>query len=61
MLAVYSFNGSSDMSKHPQGGRRTLETSLISDIVDQQNTHSTSIVCSGDRSEALLSSSIPNL
>jgi hypothetical protein len=34
---------------------------LIRNIVDQQNTHGTSVVSSRDRPEALLTGSVPDL
>ena len=39
----------------------TIETLLVRDIVHQQNTHSTSVVCSCDRAKALLPGRIPDL
>jgi len=40
-------------------GKLTAETLLIGHIVDKQDTHGTSVVCSSNCSEPLLSSSIP--
>ena len=41
--------------------KRTIETLLIRHIVDQQDSHGTSVVSSSDGAEALLTSSIPDL
>jgi hypothetical protein len=40
---------------------RTVEGSLVGDVVNQQNAHSTSIVCGCDGTEALLASGVPDL
>lgn len=39
----------------------TLKTPSVCNIIYKQDSHSPSIVCSGDGSESFLSSSIPNL
>lgn len=39
----------------------TVKAALICDIVNQQNAHGTSVVCSCDCPETLLASSIPYL
>jgi hypothetical protein len=41
--------------------KRTIETLLIRHIVNQQNTHSTTVISSSNGTEALLASSIPDL
>jgi hypothetical protein len=38
---------------------RTVERTVISHIVYEQNTHSASVVCGGDSAEALLTSGVP--
>jgi hypothetical protein len=38
---------------------RTVERTVVSHIVYEQNTHSAAVVCSGDSAEALLASSVP--
>ena len=43
------------------GRQRTVEGSLVRDIIYQQNAHSASIVCCRDRSEAFLARRIPYL
>lgn len=42
-------------------GAHTIETLLIRNIVDQQDTHSASVICGGDRSESFLTGCIPYL
>jgi hypothetical protein len=37
----------------------TVERTVISHIVDQQNTHSAAVVCGGDSAEALLTGGVP--
>lgn len=44
-----------------EGKNRTVERALICDIVDQQNSHSTSVISSCDSPEAFLSGGIPYL
>lgn len=39
----------------------TVKRSFVGNIIDQQNAHSTSVVCRCDRSESLLPRSIPYL
>jgi hypothetical protein len=41
--------------------RHTVEGSLVGDIIHQQDTHCSTIVCRGDGSEPLLASRVPNL
>jgi hypothetical protein len=41
--------------------RRTVKALLVCDIVDKQNSHSTSVVSSCDGAEALLTRSVPYL
>lgn len=40
---------------------RTFEGSLVGDIVDEQNAHSTAVVGSGNSAEPFLTSRIPDL
>ena len=40
---------------------RTVKASLIRHIVDQQNSHGTSVVCGGDGPEPFLSCGVPYL
>lgn len=42
-------------------GNPTLEGSLICHIVDKEDTHGTSVVCSGDGAKAFLARGVPNL
>jgi hypothetical protein len=39
----------------------TVETLLIRHIIDEQDTHGTTVISSSDGTETLLTSSIPNL
>lgn len=39
----------------------TVERAFISDIIDEEDTHGTTVICGCDGSEAFLASSIPNL
>lgn len=41
--------------------RRTVETPLVRNIVDQQDAHGTAVVCRGDGPEALLAGCVPDL
>ena len=41
--------------------RLTVETPLVSHVINQQDTHSASVVGSCDRSEALLARGVPYL
>jgi hypothetical protein len=41
--------------------RRTVETPLVRHVIDQQDAHSTSVVCGGDGAEALLAGRVPYL
>lgn len=43
------------------GGGRTVERSLVGDVVYEKNAHSTTVVGGGDGSEALLAGGIPDL
>jgi hypothetical protein len=47
--------------REEKGRKRTVETLLIRHIVDQQNTHGTTVVSGSDGAEALLASGIPDL
>lgn len=39
----------------------TVETLLVSDIVDKQYSHGASVICRGNRPESLLAGSVPYL
>lgn len=43
-----------------QGGR-TVEGTLVGDIIHQQYAHGAAVICRGDGAEALLSCRVPNL
>ena len=45
--------------EYKENAVRTVERTVISHIVYEQNTHSAAIVCGGNSAEALLTSGIP--
>ena len=61
MQEIRRRGGGGEKRRREKEVKRTIETLLIRNIVNQQDAHSTAVVCRSNSPEALLAGCIPDL